>query len=78
MQKIALSLCPFGSSTTSVILSQGLSVCAPFSLELYLNYYVSIEIQGLSRCMRTLPIQGVYHPPPPTPMRTITHGQEGV
>ena len=27
---------------------EGLSVFAPFSLEFYLNYKVSIEIQGLS------------------------------
>ena len=26
---------------------------APFSLEFYLNYKISIEIQGLSRCMQT-------------------------
>ena len=33
---------------------EGLSLFAPFSLESNLNYKVSIEIQGLSRCVRTL------------------------
>ena len=33
---------------------EGLSVFAPFSFEFYLNYEVNIEIQGLSRCVRTL------------------------
>ena len=31
---------------------EGLSVFAPFSLEFYLNYKVSIEIQGLSRVFK--------------------------
>ena len=53
-------------------------MCAPFSLELYLNYYVSIEIQGLSRCMQTPAHTGSIPPPSPTLTRTITHGQEGV
>ena len=38
----------FTSSTTWVILSKCLSVLAAFSLEFYLNYKVSIEIQALS------------------------------
>ena len=39
----------FISSTTWVIYPKCLSVFAPFSLEFYLNYKVSIEIQELSR-----------------------------
>ena len=49
MQKRALSLHPFlALPKHEQFYPEGLSVFAPFSLEFYIHYKVSIEIQGPS------------------------------